>query len=129
MLRTPALAVPLGLMAIVGTFGLNFQVVLPLLARFSFDGDAGTYALLVSAMGAGSVAGALLTAGAGRAGPQMLTGAAAGFGLAALLAAAAPGVAFDDPGAGRPRGRWRDLRGHRQLRPAARGRSRTCAAG
>ena len=37
---TPELAVPLALMALVGTFGLNFQVILPLLARFSFDGGA-----------------------------------------------------------------------------------------
>ena len=32
--RTPELAVPLGLMALVGAFGLNFQVILPLFARF-----------------------------------------------------------------------------------------------
>src|SRR5680860_57589 len=42
--RTPELAVPLGLMALVGTLGLNFQVILPLLARFSFDGGASVYA-------------------------------------------------------------------------------------
>ena len=57
---TPELAVPLALMALVGTFGFNFQVILPLLARFSFDGGAGAYAALVSAMGVGSVAGALV---------------------------------------------------------------------
>ncbi|HWA55560.1 MAG TPA: MFS transporter, partial [Solirubrobacterales bacterium] len=52
---TPELAVPLALMALVGTLGFNFQVVLPLLARFSFEGGAGVYAALVSAMGIGSV--------------------------------------------------------------------------
>ena len=31
---------PLALMALVGTLGFNFQVVLPLLAKFSFDGGA-----------------------------------------------------------------------------------------
>src|SRR5207253_3049588 len=40
---TPELAVPLALMALVGTLGFNFQVVLPLLAKFSFDGGAMTY--------------------------------------------------------------------------------------
>ena len=40
VLRTPELAVPLALMALVGTLGFNFQVVLPLLAKFSFDGGA-----------------------------------------------------------------------------------------
>ena len=47
-------------MALVGTLGFNFQVVLPLLAKFSFGGGAGTYAVLVSAMGVGSIAGALV---------------------------------------------------------------------
>ncbi|MGC1852394.1 MAG: MFS transporter, partial [Solirubrobacterales bacterium] len=59
--RTPELAVPLALMALVGTFGFNFQVVLPLLATFSFEGGASAYAALVTAMGVGSVAGALIT--------------------------------------------------------------------
>jgi MFS family permease len=76
--RTPELAIPLALMALLGTFGLNFQVVLPLLARFSFDGDASAYALLVSAMGVGAVSGAL-------------------FGAAALLAAIAPSLALEIP--------------------------------
>jgi MFS family permease len=87
---TPELAVPLALMALVGTFGFNFQVILPLLARFSFDGGAGVYAALVSAMGVGSVAGALVTGARGRAGPRLIAGAALAFGGAALLAAAAP---------------------------------------
>ncbi len=92
---TPELAVPLALMALVGTFGFNFQVVLPLLARFSFDGGAGTYAALVSAMGVGSVAGALVTGARGRTGPRLIAGAALAFGGAALLAAAAPQMAAE----------------------------------
>jgi len=95
--RTPALAVPLGLMALVGTFGFNFQVVLPLLARFSFDGGPGTYAVLVSAMGVGSVAGALITGAQGRTGPRLIAAAALVFGVSALLAAAMPALAFEIP--------------------------------
>jgi MFS family permease len=95
--RTPALAVPLALMALVGTFGFNFQVVLPLLARFSFDGGAGAYAVLVSAMGVGSVAGALITGAHGRTGPRLIAAAALAFGVAALLAAAMPALAFEIP--------------------------------
>ena len=34
---------PSAMMAVVGTLGYNFQVILPLLARFSFDGGAATY--------------------------------------------------------------------------------------
>jgi len=92
---TPELAVPLALMALVGTFGFNFQVVLPMLARFSFEGGAGVYAVLVSAMGVGSVAGALVTGAHGRTGPGLIGGAALAFGATALLAAAAPGLAVE----------------------------------
>jgi MFS family permease len=95
--RTPELMVPLGLMALVGTFGFNFQVVLPLLARFSFDGGAGAYAALVSAMGVGSVAGALIVGSRGRTGPRLIAAAALAFGAAAGLAAAMPGLAFEIP--------------------------------
>jgi len=92
---TPELAVPLALMALVGTFGFNFQVVLPLLATFSFAGGAGAYAALVTAMGVGSVAGALVTGARGRTGPRLIAAAALAFGATALLAAAMPTLAFE----------------------------------
>jgi MFS family permease len=95
--QTPALGVPLALMALVGTFGFNFQVVLPLLARFSFDGGAGVYAVLVSSMGVGSLAGALITGSHGRTGPRLIAGAALAFGASALLAAAMPALALEIP--------------------------------
>lgn len=94
---TPELAIPLALMALVGTLGFNFQVVLPLLVTFSFEGGAGAYAALVSAMGVGSVAGALITGARGRTGPGLIAGAALAFGGAALLAAAMPTLAFEIP--------------------------------
>jgi MFS family permease len=92
---TPELAIPLALMALVGTFGFNFQVILPLLARFSFDGGAGVYAVLVSAMGIGSIVGALVTGSHGRTSPRLIVGAALAFGGASLLAAAAPAMAVE----------------------------------
>lgn len=95
--ETPELAVPLGLMALVGTFGLNFPVILPLLARFSFDGGAGAYAVLVSAMGAGSVVGALVTGAHGRTDARLITGAALAFGVLAVLAATMPSLALEIP--------------------------------
>jgi MFS family permease len=95
--RTPQLAVPLALMALVGTFGFNFQVVLPLLATFSFEGGAGAYAVLVSSMGVGSVAGALLVGSRGRTGPRLIAAAALAFGVTALLAAAMPALALEIP--------------------------------
>ncbi len=93
--RTPALAIPLAMMALVGTLGYNFQVILPLLARFSFDGGAAAYTLLAVAMGAGSVLGALAAGARGRVGPGLLVGAAFGFGVAALIAAGAPTLALE----------------------------------
>jgi MFS family permease len=97
VLRTPELAVPLALMALVGTLGFNFQVVLPLLAKFSFDGGAGTYAVMVSAMAVGSIAGALVNGAHGRTGPRLIAGGALAFGASALLSAAMPSLALEIP--------------------------------
>ena len=93
--HTPALAIPLGMMAVVGTLGYNFQVILPLLARFSFDGGPATYTALAVAMGAGSVVGALAAGARGSVGPRLLVAAAFGFGAVALLAALAPSVPLE----------------------------------
>ena len=92
---TPELWIPLALMGIVGTLGFNFQAVLPLLAKFSFDGGAGAYAALVTAMGVGAIAGALATGARARVSPALLAGAAIGFGALALLAAGAPTMALE----------------------------------
>jgi MFS family permease len=93
--KTPELMVPLALMGLVGTLGFNFQVVLPLLARFSFESGAMTYASLVSAMAVGSIAGALVNGHRGRTGPRLIAGGAFAFGLSALLAAAMPSLALE----------------------------------
>jgi MFS family permease len=95
VVRTPALAIPLAMMAVVGTLGFNFQVILPLLASFTFGGDASTYTALAVAMGVGSVAGALAAGAHGTVGPRMLVAAAFSFGAIALVAAAAPTVPLE----------------------------------
>jgi MFS family permease len=91
---TPELAIPLALMAAVGTLAFNFQVLLPLLARFTFHGDATTYAGLMTAMGVGAVGGALATGARGRTSPKLLIGSAALLGALILAVAAAPSVPF-----------------------------------
>jgi MFS family permease len=58
--QTPRLAFPLSLLAVVGLFGYNFGVVLPLLARYALDVGAVGFGGLNAAMGAGSLFGALL---------------------------------------------------------------------
>lgn len=56
------LLVPMVLVAVVGTIGLNFQVTLALLSRSVFRQGAGGYGLLLSALAAGSLLGALASA-------------------------------------------------------------------
>ncbi len=87
---TPALSIPLGMMAVVGTLAFNFQVLLPLLAHMTWHGTATTYSALTIAMGAGSVVGALLAGARGRVSNSLLVGSCFGFGLLLLAVAAAP---------------------------------------
>lgn len=60
---TPALRTPMALMGVVFLFAWNFQVLLPLLAVRAFDGDAGTFGVLLAVFGVGSLGGALVMAG------------------------------------------------------------------
>ena len=127
--RTPELAVPLALMALVGTLGFNFQVALPLLAKFSFGGGAGSYAVLVSAMGVGSIVAALVNGNRGETGGRVIAAASLAFGVAALLAAAMP---EPDPRGGlarRARRRRGDLRLLGQLDDPARRLGRDAGPG
>jgi len=87
---TPALAVPLAMMAVIGALAYEFQVVLPIVARETFGGGAEVYGFLTAAMGAGAVIGGLVVAGSGRTGTRAVIWASLGFGIAILLAAAAP---------------------------------------
>ena len=91
---TPALSIPLAMMALVGTLSFNFQVLLPLFAEFTWDGTATTYALLTSAMGVGSVCGALAAGARGWVSARLLVGSSLAFGVLLLLAAAAPTIGW-----------------------------------
>ncbi len=91
--RTPALAVPLVMMALVGCLAYEFQVVLPIVASETFAGDARTYGFLTAAMGIGAVVGGLAMAAWGRTGMWSLAGSAAAFGVAMLATALAPTLA------------------------------------
>jgi MFS family permease len=87
---TPALAVPLVMMGVIGALAYEFQVVLPIVARETFGGGAEVYGFLTAAMGAGAVIGGLIVAGSGRTGTRAVIMACFGFGASMLLAAAAP---------------------------------------
>ena len=90
----PALFGPLAMMAVIGTLSFNFQVLLPLFAKFTWHGTASTYALLTTAMGIGSVMGALAAGARNRVTPRLLAGSAVLFGAAELAAALAPTLAL-----------------------------------
>jgi len=77
-------------MVLVGTLSFNFQVLLPITAKETWHGSAATYALMTSAMGVGSVAGALAAGFRARVTPRLLIVASAAFGVAELLVAGAP---------------------------------------
>ena len=90
VLETPGLRAPLAAMALVGTLSFNFQVILPLMARFAFRGSAATYASFTAAMAAGAVLGALTSGTRRSVRPALLAVAALAFGSFSLAAAVAP---------------------------------------
>ena len=87
----PDLRAVLVMLALIGTFGLNFPIFISTMAVGIFHADARGYGLLSSIMAIGTIAGAFL--GARREKPRfhvLLVGALV-FGLGCTLAAVAPG--------------------------------------
>ena len=89
---TPKLRTPLVMMAIVGTLAYEFQVILPLVAKYTFGGDAATYGIMTGAMGVGAVVGGLFTASRQRTGDGPLIQATLVFGALILVAAIMPSL-------------------------------------
>jgi MFS family permease len=87
---TPALLVPLVMIAVIGTLAWEFQVSLPLLAKNTFHGDAGPYGVMASIMGIGAVIGGLAAASRQRVSMRALSISAIGWGLAITAAGLAP---------------------------------------
>ncbi len=86
---TPELRLPLAMVAVVGTLGFNFVVVLPLLARQTLGGGPALYGSLTALVGLGSLVGALGAASRARPTTTVLLGAATAFGVLMVAAAAA----------------------------------------
>lgn len=86
----PTLRSTLLLVAVLGMFGFNFIVILPLLARFTFDGGAGLYSVFTALMSLGSLVGALIAASRARPTRRLLLGSGIAFGVLMLATAAAP---------------------------------------
>lgn len=92
IISDPRLYVPLIMSVVVGLFSHEFEVILPLMARFTFDGDADTFGLMFAAVGIGSAMGGL--ASAIRPGEPIprLDRSAVVLGLAMAAAAVAPSL-------------------------------------
>jgi MFS family permease len=89
----PELRSTILLVAIVGTFALNFTVLTPLLVDFTFKAGPGTLGLLTSLMGAGSLVGALVAAARAKPTPKVLIASAGALGLAMFGVAVSPSIA------------------------------------
>ena len=92
VISMPVLGSTLLMMAIIGTLTYEFQVSLPLIAQFTFKGDASSYAFLTASMGVGAAIGGILFASRKGIQPYKLVGASLLFGLAVLAAAFMPSL-------------------------------------
>ena len=81
-------------MFLIGMFSYEFAVTLPLLAKYTFHGNANAFALLAAAMGAGSIVGGLASAGRKNANVITLGHMALIFGAAMCGVAIAPTLAI-----------------------------------
>ncbi|MBP6884874.1 MAG: MFS transporter [Candidatus Pacebacteria bacterium] len=86
----PAILYPLIMVALIGTFAYEFTVSLPLLAQFTFGGDATTFATLSAALGLGSIFGGIVTAHRKDTSPSILIETALLFGVSLLIFALMP---------------------------------------
>jgi MFS family permease len=85
--RTKTVAVVLAMLFVVSTVSINFNVVLPVLARNTMHGGAQTYGFIAAMFGLGAFAGAIVAASRKRVSRGLLLGAAAGFGAAQVIVA------------------------------------------
>jgi MFS family permease len=79
-----------GVMAFVGTFGLNFQLTSALMATHVYGKGAGEYGILGSTMAIGSIVGALLAARREQPRLRLVVFAALAFGVAEIVIALMP---------------------------------------
>ena len=86
-LATPTILLPIVLAGFVATFGMNFSVWVPLLAEREFRAGAAGFGWMMSALGVGSLTGALSLAFFRRANKRTMVIAAACFGVAEVLLA------------------------------------------
>ncbi|HEX9040164.1 MAG TPA: MFS transporter [Trebonia sp.] len=91
--RRPNVLWTIFLVGMLGTFGLNFPIVLTAMAKSAFGGNASTYGLFNIVLGLGSAAGAVLAGAGSRPKTRAIVASAALFGVLQGTAALAPDMA------------------------------------
>ena len=86
----PDIGAILWMIALIGTFGLNFPIFISTMATRVFHGGASLYGLLYSVMALGTIAGALVAARRKKPNFRLIPVAAATFGIGFVLAAMTP---------------------------------------
>ncbi len=95
----PDLFVPLVMMAIVGTFAMNFNVVVPLFVKETLGGSDTTFTLLYSVVAVGSLVAALVTARRTSIATGDVVKGSVLFGISLLAIACVPTMASSFPAA------------------------------
>jgi MFS family permease len=77
----------LAVLLVISTFGINFNVLLPILASETLHSGPEVFGLITACFGAGALAGALISASIGRSTWPILLGSATAFGLFEMVLA------------------------------------------
>jgi MFS family permease len=93
--QTPALALPLLIMAAVGCLTYEFQVSLPVMASSGLHAGSTGFGFMTASMGVGAVLGGLVVAARGKTGAGPLVLAATAFGVTMSLATLAPSLPLE----------------------------------
>jgi MFS family permease len=91
--RRPEIGWTIFLVGMLGTFGLNFPIVLTAMAKSAYGGDASTYGLFNIVLGLGSAAGAVLAGAGARPRTRTILSCAALFGVLQVAGALTRGIA------------------------------------
>ena len=85
--RTPEVRLVLTMLVAISTVAMNFNVLLPVLAKKTLESGPGVFGLVAACFGAGALVGGLVSAALSRASWRAIVAGAGGLGLAELLLA------------------------------------------
>lgn len=91
--KTKTIAIALAMLFLISFLSINFNVLLPVLARQTLHGGAQTYGLIAAVFGLGAFTGAMISASRHRASRGLLLVAAGSFGVAQIIAGLTTSVA------------------------------------